>query len=86
MEAEESLRDDEHQVRIAISCPLLTLGSIVSSLIVLGKGIYLTVNSILDMLKEARADDVDAFGRILLTSLMGIDEAKGWFLTKGGSL
>lgn len=42
--------------------------------------------SVMHNLRDARADDVDAFGRILLTALMGIDEAKGWFLTRGGSL
>ncbi|KAI0444203.1 hypothetical protein F4803DRAFT_512356 [Xylaria telfairii] len=34
----------------------------------------------------AQPDDIDQFGRILMTSGMGIDEAKGWFASKGGSL
>ena len=46
----------------------------------------LTQDSIMHHLRDARADDVDMFGRILITALMGIDEAKGWFLTRGGSL
>lgn len=36
--------------------------------------------------REARPDDVDAFGKIMLTSLIGVDEAEGWFAARGGSL
>lgn len=39
-----------------------------------------------EVYEEARADDVDAFGKMMLTTLMGIDEAEGWFAAKGGSL
>ncbi|KAH8161065.1 hypothetical protein CIB48_g7185 [Xylaria polymorpha] len=35
---------------------------------------------------SAQPDDIDQFGRILMTSGMGIDEAKGWFASKGGRL
>ncbi|KAI0864410.1 hypothetical protein F4860DRAFT_501126 [Xylaria cubensis] len=34
----------------------------------------------------AQPDDIDQFGRILMTSGMGIEEAKGWFTAKGGKL
>ncbi|KAI0867690.1 hypothetical protein GGS24DRAFT_484835 [Hypoxylon argillaceum] len=34
----------------------------------------------------AQPDDIDQLGRILMTSGMGIDEAKGWFASKGGRL
>ncbi|KAI0469101.1 hypothetical protein F4859DRAFT_505719 [Xylaria cf. heliscus] len=34
----------------------------------------------------AQPDDIDQFGRILMTSGMGIAEAKGWFASKGGRL
>ncbi|RWA10254.1 hypothetical protein EKO27_g4860, partial [Xylaria grammica] len=34
----------------------------------------------------AQADDIDGLGRILMTSGMGIEEAKGWFASRGGSL
>ncbi|KAI1741449.1 hypothetical protein F4680DRAFT_457960 [Xylaria scruposa] len=34
----------------------------------------------------AQPDDIDQFGRILMTSGMGIEEAKGWFAAKGGRL
>jgi hypothetical protein len=36
--------------------------------------------------QEARADEIDAFGRIMLTSVIGVDEAEGWFAARGGSL
>jgi Fungal Zn(2)-Cys(6) binuclear cluster domain len=37
-------------------------------------------------LRDAEADDIEVFGRMLFTLLMGIDEAKAWFASKGGSL
>jgi hypothetical protein len=39
-----------------------------------------------DVLDEAGADDMDAFARMLLSSAMGIEEAEGWFASKGGNL
>lgn len=36
--------------------------------------------------KEARARHVDLFGKIILTSILGVDEAEGWFASRGGSL
>ncbi|KAK1981390.1 hypothetical protein LZ30DRAFT_782083 [Colletotrichum cereale] len=38
------------------------------------------------VLKDAGADDVDAYGRILIVGAMGIDEARLWFHSRGGSL
>lgn len=38
------------------------------------------------MFKDAKASNVDAFGKILITSIMGVDEAEGWFASRGGSL
>lgn len=37
----------------------------------------------LQIVRDAEADDIDAFGRILFTVLLGIDEAKAWFASKG---
>ncbi|KAI0965888.1 hypothetical protein F4678DRAFT_310404 [Xylaria arbuscula] len=34
----------------------------------------------------AQADDIDQLGRIIMTSAMGIEEAKGWFVARGGRL
>ncbi|KAI3333445.1 hypothetical protein F4824DRAFT_242533 [Ustulina deusta] len=34
----------------------------------------------------AQVDDIDQLGRILMTSGMGIEEAKGWFASRGGCL
>lgn len=39
-----------------------------------------------DILEKAQAHDVDWFGRILISSWLGIDEAEGWFVSRGGSL
>jgi hypothetical protein len=39
-----------------------------------------------EFLDGARGDDLETFGKIFLTALIGIDEAKGWLLTRGGSL
>ncbi|KAF2799544.1 hypothetical protein K505DRAFT_57899 [Melanomma pulvis-pyrius CBS 109.77] len=38
-----------------------------------------------DVLETARADDIDIFGRMIMTGLMGIDDVKGWFHTRGGT-
>ena len=51
-----------------------------------GKREPVTVAEFLDALAEAEADDIDVYGRMLLTPLLGIDEAKGWFLSQGGVL
>ncbi|OAA77295.1 Zn(2)-C6 fungal-type DNA-binding domain protein [Akanthomyces lecanii RCEF 1005] len=39
-----------------------------------------------DTLRRARADDVDSFGKMWITALMGVEETEGWFAAKGGSL
>jgi hypothetical protein len=39
-----------------------------------------------DILLEAEPDDIDSYGRIMLTALLGIDEVRGWFLSKGATL
>ena len=49
-------------------------------------GISLTQSSIKETIGDARGDDIDLFGKILITAMMGIDEAKGWLLIRGGSL
>jgi hypothetical protein len=38
------------------------------------------------ILREGRAEDVDAFGRMLMSSAMGIEEAEGWFASRGLNL
>ena len=37
-----------------------------------------------ELLENARPDDIDMFGRMLLTGVRGIDDVKGWFHTRGG--
>ncbi|KAF2464788.1 uncharacterized protein BDR25DRAFT_271479 [Lindgomyces ingoldianus] len=38
-----------------------------------------------ELLDTAHPDDIDTFGRMLMTGLMGIDDVKGWFHTRGGA-
>ncbi|OHW95914.1 C6 zinc finger domain-containing protein [Colletotrichum incanum] len=45
-----------------------------------------TKGSFNDVLRDAAADDIDVFGRMLIVGSMGIDEARLWFHNKGGSL
>ncbi|KXH52660.1 hypothetical protein CSAL01_13088 [Colletotrichum salicis] len=39
-----------------------------------------------EALRDAAADDIDAFGRILMVGAMGIEDARLWFYNRGGSL
>lgn len=39
-----------------------------------------------EVLDKVGADDVDVFGKIFLSSFLGIDETEGWFASKGGML
>ncbi|KAF2712828.1 hypothetical protein K504DRAFT_499902 [Pleomassaria siparia CBS 279.74] len=38
-----------------------------------------------DVLQIATPDEIDVFGRMIMTALMGIDDVKGWFHTRGGT-
>lgn len=39
-----------------------------------------------DVLQRARPTDVDLFGRMLLSAVLGIDEARAWFYSRGSIL
>ncbi|PKS07190.1 hypothetical protein jhhlp_005790 [Lomentospora prolificans] len=39
-----------------------------------------------ETIREAEPDDLDEFGRMLLTSFMGQEQTRGWFASKGGKL
>ncbi|KAH6616693.1 hypothetical protein C7974DRAFT_50364 [Boeremia exigua] len=39
-----------------------------------------------DLLENGRPDDIDDFAKTMLVGLQGIDEIRGWFYTKGGTL
>ncbi|KAF2871817.1 hypothetical protein BDV95DRAFT_26855 [Massariosphaeria phaeospora] len=39
-----------------------------------------------ELLRIGQADDVDVFGKMLLTGLLGTDNVKGWLHTRGGKL
>ncbi|KAF5018424.1 hypothetical protein F66182_9598 [Fusarium sp. NRRL 66182] len=48
---------------------------------------YVVTNSVFsDVFLEAKADDIDSFGKIMISSLLGREEAEGWFASKGGKL
>ncbi|KAJ4254292.1 hypothetical protein NW762_009883 [Fusarium torreyae] len=48
---------------------------------------FVVTNAIFsDVLAEAKADDIDVFGKIMISSLLGREEAEGWFASKGGKL
>ena len=48
---------------------------------------YVVANlGLVDILAEAEPDDIDQYGRIMLTAMLGVDEVKGWFISKGGRL
>lgn len=38
------------------------------------------------VIAEARPDDIDPFGKMLLIAYMGLDDARGWYHTRGGAL
>lgn len=42
--------------------------------------------SINEVLDHAAGDDIEDFGKMILTTLMGIDETKGWLHSKGATL
>ncbi|ORX94935.1 hypothetical protein BCR34DRAFT_620034 [Clohesyomyces aquaticus] len=37
------------------------------------------------VLETAAPDDIDVFGRMIMTGIIGIDDVKGWFYTRGGT-
>jgi hypothetical protein len=39
-----------------------------------------------EVLKEADAQDVDVFGRMMMVGVMGVDDVRGWIYTRGGEL
>ncbi|TRX94296.1 hypothetical protein FHL15_004763 [Xylaria flabelliformis] len=50
------------------------------------KHLVVQPSNIWKQIDVAQPDDIDQFGRILMTSGMGIEETKGWFTAKGGRL
>jgi hypothetical protein len=39
-----------------------------------------------EVVRDGRADDFETFGKMFLTAYMGVTQAKGWFLSRGGVL
>jgi len=39
-----------------------------------------------EVVRDGRADDVESFGKMFLTTYMGVTQARGWFLSRGGML
>ncbi|EMT72032.1 hypothetical protein FOC4_g10003879, partial [Fusarium odoratissimum] len=50
------------------------------------KHFVINVSALETIIHDAQKDDIDAFGKICLTSLMGLTEAKGWLAMKGITL
>lgn len=50
------------------------------------KHFVVTKHGFNEVLRDAAADDIDLFGRMLVVGALGIDEARLWFYNKGGSL
>lgn len=48
--------------------------------------LVVTKRNIMNVVTDAGGDDFDVFGKMLISAAVGIEEAKGWLLTKGGSL
>ncbi|KAK9368226.1 transcription factor gsfR2 [Lipomyces kononenkoae] len=46
----------------------------------------MTMANFSEVLREARGDDIETFGKMLLTAAIGIDEAKAWLNSRGGTL
>ena len=42
--------------------------------------------SIKDVLSEAKGDDIEDFGKMIFTTIMGIDETRGWLHSMGATL
>ncbi len=38
------------------------------------------------VMEDAKSEDIDEFGKMVLPSLMGLDEAKGWLALRGVTL
>ena len=38
-----------------------------------------------DVLEQAKCEDVDVFSKMMMTSIMGIDDVRGWCHTRGGT-
>ena len=71
-------------------CPFslpLYLGVLVWRAMIANSSLFsFCLHSVADALVEAKCDDIDVFGKIVLTTILGIDTTKGWLLTKGGAL
>lgn len=38
-----------------------------------------------DLMATAKPDDIDMFGKVIMTCLVGIDDVRGWYHTRGGT-
>ncbi|KAK9234604.1 hypothetical protein V1525DRAFT_435460 [Lipomyces kononenkoae] len=50
------------------------------------KHFVVTKKNFSEVLREANSDDLETFGKIMLTAAIGIDEAKEWLYSRGGTL
>ncbi|KAK3324041.1 hypothetical protein B0T19DRAFT_427564 [Cercophora scortea] len=47
---------------------------------------FLTLPSLNDTFRDAKGDDIDVYGKMIITVIIGIEETKDWLLTRGGEL
>ncbi|KAK9242139.1 hypothetical protein V1506DRAFT_509740 [Lipomyces tetrasporus] len=50
------------------------------------KHFIMTMANFSEVLREARGNDIETFGKMLLAAAIGIDEAKAWLNSRGGTL
>ncbi|KAH6849633.1 hypothetical protein B0I37DRAFT_306966 [Chaetomium sp. MPI-CAGE-AT-0009] len=76
------------QLRFTASAHLWQAGDAVEFALAWGQRKHYVVSNLglVDILAEAESSDIDQYGRILLTAMLGVDEVKGWFTSKGGVL
>lgn len=44
------------------------------------------LDSFTNLFERANGDDVDVFGKILITTMLGVDETRHWLQSRGGDL
>ncbi|KAH8899755.1 hypothetical protein GQ53DRAFT_675852 [Thozetella sp. PMI_491] len=50
------------------------------------KHLIVTNTNITESINRASGDDVDSYGKILISAMLGVDECKGWLAIRGGVL
>lgn len=51
-----------------------------------GRRLVATIGRLGEVFEQARAEDLDEFGRMLLICYLGEQEARGWIAVRGGDV